>query len=163
MVYRAYPRDARHGGLLLVGEAVTPGLRRACDLYAEDGYEALGAAPGEDLAALLAGLGAPRFVAGFGAGADQAWTLACSDAGVQAAALFYPHALAQGEAACPVIAHLAKPAEAPAVLGEAPAFPYGAAAGFYLDDDPAHDPAAAHLARLRTLALFRRSAGRGEA
>ena len=163
MTYRAEPDDARHGGLVIVADgAVTAGLRRVCDAFAEDGYETVAIAADGDLEGALAAVGEPRLLIGFGAGATRAWQAADGRYRVAAMALFHPEGLAPGKAPLPAIVHLGK-ADAGAWPDEQPVFGYEASAGFYLDDEAAHDPEAARLARLRTLALFRRTVARGEA
>jgi hypothetical protein len=161
--YRAGPDDARHGGLVIVsGGPVTLGLERVCDAFGQDGYETAAVTVDDDVDAVLESLGAPRLLIGFGRGADRAWATAAKQGGVAAMALFHPEALQPQAAPCPTILHLTR-AEAARWPDEQPVFGYAAAPGFYLDDDPAHDADAARLARLRTLALFRRTVGRGEA
>lgn len=161
--YRAEPDDVRHGGLVVLADGpVTPGLERVCDAFAEDGYVTIAIPDDGDLEGALAAVGAPRFLIGFGAGADRAWEAGGRLDQVAAMALFHPAGLAPATAPLPAIVHLAK-ADAAAWPDAQPVFAYEARPGFYLDDDPSHDADAARLARLRTLALFRRTASRGEA
>ncbi len=161
--YRARPQDARHGGLVILADGpLTPGLARVCDAFAEDGYEVIGLPADGDLEGAARALAGPRLVIGFGAGAAIAWAAGERDEAIAAMALFHPVGLRPAKAPRPAIVHLPK-AQAAAWPDDQPVFAYDAAPGFYLDDDAAYDPAAAHLARLRTLALFRRTVGRGEA
>jgi hypothetical protein len=157
-VYRTPPQDVRHGGLAIVAEALTGGLQRLCDAFAEDGYETVA---GGDPEALLDALAGPRFLIGLGGEAALAWEAACRREDLTAAAMLYPRGLLAGKPLCPVILQVSKQAgETPEA--DYPVFAYAAAPGFLLDDDPAYDSDASKVAILRTLALFRRSVGRGE-
>jgi len=124
-----------------------------------------------DLAACVAALAPPVFVAGYCWGGTATWLAACRCAGVAAASSFYgrriPELIAETPR-CPIILHFGrKDRSIPAATVEAiaAAHPdltihiYDAGHGFASDRRSDHDDDAARLARLRTLQLFARTGG----
>ncbi|HEY2179713.1 MAG TPA: dienelactone hydrolase family protein [Caulobacteraceae bacterium] len=150
------------------------------------GYDAAGVARGRDLseqtpwsevaadlAACAAALAPPVFAVGYCWGGTAAWLAACRVEALAAASSYYgrriPEILAEAPA-CPLIAHFGRrdptiPPDVVEAIGEAhpdvPLWLYDAGHGF-ASDRADHDPDSARLARLRTLQLFARHAGRGE-
>jgi carboxymethylenebutenolidase len=124
-----------------------------------------------DLAACVAALAAPVFVAGYCWGGSAAWLAACRCEGVAAASSFYgrriPELLAETPK-CPIILHFGRcdptiPAATVEAIGaahpEIPIHLYDAGHGFVSDRRADYRPDAARLARLRTLQLFAMNGG----
>jgi carboxymethylenebutenolidase len=128
-----------------------------------------------DLAACVAALQPPVFVAGYCWGGTATWLAACRCEGVAAASSFYgrrlPELIAETPR-CPIILHFGRkdPSIPPATveaIAEAwpdiPIYQYDAGHGFVSDRSADYNPDAARLARLRTLQLFTlNGGGRGE-
>jgi carboxymethylenebutenolidase len=128
-----------------------------------------------DLAACVAALKAPVFVAGYGWGGTATWLAAARCEGLAAASSFYgariPELLAEAPR-CPIILHFGRrdPSIPPSTVETiADAWPdnlvyqYDAGHGFASDRRADYSPDAAALARLRTLQLFTlQGGGRGE-
>jgi carboxymethylenebutenolidase len=124
-----------------------------------------------DLAAAVAALEPPVFVAGYCWGGSATWLAACRVEGVAAASSFYGRRipeLIEEEPRCPIILHFGKsdasiPSEVVDAVGqrhpEVPIFLYDAGHGFVSDRRADYREDAARLARLRTLALFARNGG----
>ncbi len=124
-----------------------------------------------DLAAAVAALEPPVFVAGFCWGGTATWLAACRIPGVAAASSFYGRRipeLVDETPLCPIILHFGrKDASIPMEVVEAieakhpemPIFLYDAGHGFFSDRRADYSPDAARLARLRTLQLFARNGG----
>jgi carboxymethylenebutenolidase len=128
-----------------------------------------------DLAAAIASLIPPVFVAGFCWGGTAAWLAACRCDGVAAVSSYYGRRIPEliGETPrCPIILHFGRldPSIPPSVVEAiAEAYPdipihlYDAGHGFAADERGDYRPDAAQLARLRTLQIFARNGdGRGE-
>jgi carboxymethylenebutenolidase len=128
-----------------------------------------------DLQAAIDALAAPVFVTGFCWGGAAAWLAACRCDGLTAAAGYYGRRiseLADETPKVPTILHFGKtdasipPASIAAIRERHPDLPiflYDAGHGFVSDRRSDYDADSARLARLRTLAHFSRSGGRGEA
>ena len=128
-----------------------------------------------DLAACVAALRPPVFVAGYCWGGAATWLAACRCEGVAAASSFYgrriPELIAEAPR-CPIILHFGRrdptipPATVEAIADAWPDIPiyrYDAGHGFVSDRRADYNPDAAKLARLRTLQLFTlHGGGRGE-
>jgi carboxymethylenebutenolidase len=128
-----------------------------------------------DLAACVATLEPPVFVAGYCWGGAAAWLAACRCEGVAAVSSFYgrriPELIAETPR-CPIILHFGRrdqtiSAETVEAIGAAhpdlPIHLYDAGHGFVSDRSKDYDADSARLARLRTLQLFQRAGGaRGE-
>jgi carboxymethylenebutenolidase len=128
-----------------------------------------------DLAACVAALQPPVFVAGYCWGGAATWLAACRCEGVAAASSFYGRRIPEllGETPrCPIILHFGRrdptipPATVEAIADRYPDIPiyqYDAGHGFVSDRRADYSPDAAKLARLRTLQLFTMNGGgRGE-
>jgi hypothetical protein len=158
--HRTQPADVRHGGVLIVaGRQVGEGqLADLCALFAGDGYETVACRAGADADLLLAGLEGPRFAIGLGEGADAALGLPAHAVSAFPSQALPPHA-GPPRAIVHVTRALAGLFETwEAGAPETPVFVYDADEGFFEGGEG--DPA--RLARLRTLALFRRTVSRGE-
>jgi len=128
-----------------------------------------------DLQAAIDALHGPVFVTGFCWGGAAAWLAACRCDGVTAAACFYGRRISElvdETPKAPTILHFGKadasipPEKVEAIRErhpELPIFLYDAGHGFVSDRRSDYDPDSAKLARLRTLAHFSRSSGKGEA
>jgi carboxymethylenebutenolidase len=127
-----------------------------------------------DLQAAIDALAPPVFVVGYCWGGTAAWLAAARCAGVAAVSSFYGRRIPEllGEAPmAPIILHFGRtdpsipPETVETIAAAYPDLPihlYDAGHGF-VSDRADHQPDAARLARLRTLALFARSGGgRGE-
>lgn len=126
-----------------------------------------------DVQAAVDALKAPVFVMGFCFGGTVAWLTACRATGVAAAACYYGgqiHLFADETPRCPTILHFGKtdplipPAEVELITGrhpDIPAYHYDAGHAFVAPNGYHAD--SARLSRLRTLQLFARQGGRGEA
>jgi len=128
-----------------------------------------------DLAACVAALAPPVFVAGYCWGGTATWLAACRCEGVAAASSFYgrriPELLSETPR-CPIILHFGRrdPTIPPgtvaaiaAAQAEIPIHLYDAGHGFVSDRRADYDTDAARLARLRTLQLFAlNGGGRGD-
>jgi carboxymethylenebutenolidase len=128
-----------------------------------------------DLAACVAALAPPVFVAGYCWGGAATWLAACRCEGVAAASSFYgrriPELVAETPR-CPIILHFggkdpAIPPETVEAIAAAhpdiPIYKYDAGHGFVSDRRADYDPDSARLARLRTLQLFSlHGGGRGD-
>lgn len=126
-----------------------------------------------DVQAAIDALSGPVFVVGFCYGGTAAWVAAARCEGLAAASCFYGGAItahAEETPRCPTILHFGKAdpliplADVEAIKARHPDVPvwlYEAGHAFMAPSD--YDADAAHLARLRTLQLFHRTAGaRGE-
>ena len=124
-----------------------------------------------DLAAAVAALKPPVFVAGYCWGGTAAWLAACRCEGVAAASSFYgrriPELMAETPR-CPIILHFGRrdptipPQTVDAIAAAHPDIPihlYDAGHGFVSDRRADYDVDAARLARLRTLQLFAMNGG----
>jgi carboxymethylenebutenolidase len=124
-----------------------------------------------DLAAAVAALKPPVFVAGYCWGGTATWLAACRCEGVAAASSFYgrriPELMAETPR-CPIILHFGRrdptipPATVEAIAAAHPDIPihvYDAGHGFVSDRRADYDADAARLARLRTLQLFAMNGG----
>jgi carboxymethylenebutenolidase len=169
-------------------ETLAPQLYDRQERGFEAGYDAGGvergrryseAAPWDevaaDLAACVAALAPPVFVAGYCWGGAATWLAACRCEGVAAASSFYGRRipeLADETPRCPIILHFGRrdptipPATVEAIAARHPEIPihfYDAGHGFVSDRRADYDPDCARLARLRTLQLFAlHGGGRGE-
>ena len=126
-----------------------------------------------DVQAAIDALQGPVFMMGFCFGGTAAWLAARRCDGLSAVACFYGGHIIRyvnETPKCPVILHFGKsdpliPPDDVAAITEAhpdiPAFPYDAGHAFVAPNGYHAD--SARLARLRTLQLFARSGGRGEA
>ena len=154
----------------------------------EAGYDADGVALGRryseaapwdevaaDLAACIAALAPPVFVAGYCWGGTATWLAACRCDGVAAASSFYGRRipeLIEETPRCPIILHFGRrdasiPRETVAAIAarhpDIPIHLYDAGHGFVSDRRADYDADAARLARLRTLQLFAlNGGGRGD-
>lgn len=127
-----------------------------------------------DMQAAIDALAAPVFVMGFCFGGTVAWLTASRCRGVAAASCFYGGQIfmyLDETPKCPTILHFGKsdelipPADVDAITEaqpDVPAFMYDAGHAF-VAPGPAHHADSARLSRLRTLQLFARQGGRGEA
>lgn len=132
-----------------------------------------GAGVMSEVQAAIEALQPPVFVMGFCYGGTVAWLAACRCEGVAAAACFYGGQIAlfrDETPRCPTILHFGKrdplipPGDVEAIAAahpEIPAYLYDAGHGFVGPSGFHAD--SARLARLRTLQLFARHGGRGEA
>ncbi|HEY2706712.1 MAG TPA: dienelactone hydrolase family protein [Caulobacteraceae bacterium] len=165
-------------------ETIAPQLFDRQERGFEAGYDADGIALGRryseaapwdeveaDLAACIAALAPPVFVAGYCWGGASTWLAACRCEGLSAASSFYgrriPELLAETPR-CPIILHFGRhdgtiPPAVVEQIGEAhPEIPihlYDAGHGFVSDRRADYAPDAARLARLRTLQLFAMNGG----
>lgn len=126
-----------------------------------------------DLAAAIAALKPPVFVAGYCWGGAATWLAACRCDGVAAASAFYGRRISElvdETPRCPIILHFGRtdpsiPLERVDEIRERhpdiPIHLYDAGHGFVSDRRQDYDADAARLARLRTLQLFSRQAGVG--
>lgn len=124
-----------------------------------------------DLQAAIDSLQGPVFVVGYCWGGTAAWLAACLCSGVAAASCYYGRRISEMqslEPRCPTILHYGKtdasiPMEKVDELAglhpDVPIYRYDAGHGFNSDRRKDYDEDSARLARLRTLALFHRSAG----
>lgn len=127
-----------------------------------------------DVQAAVDALKGPVFVMGFCFGGTAAWVAACRCEGVAAVACYYGgHIIRYVDETPkrPTILHFGKrdeliPLADVTAISEAhpdiPAFLYEAGHSFVMPG-PGHDADSARLSQLRTLQLFARSGGRGEA
>jgi carboxymethylenebutenolidase len=169
-------------------ETLAPSLYDRQQRGFEAGYDAGGVALGRryseaapwdevaaDLAACVAALAAPVFVAGFCWGGAATWLAACRCDGVAAASSFYGRRIPElmdETPRCPIILHFGRrdatipPATVEAIAAAHPDIPihlYDAGHGFVSDRRADYDPDAARLARLRTLQVFAlNGGGRGD-
>ena len=142
----------------------------------QNGYgraTAWGATTLPDVQTAIDALGGPVFLLGFCFGGTTAWLAACRCERLAAVACYYGGAIDQyvDEAPrCPTILHFGKsdelipPDRVEAITGahpDIPAFLYDAGHGFVAPSGYHAD--SARLSRLRTLQLFARQGGRGEA
>ena len=119
-----------------------------------------------DLAACVATLKPPVFVAGYCWGGSATWLAACRCEGLSAASSFYGRRIPElldETPRCPIILHFGRrdasipPAVVEAIAARHPEIPihvYEAGHGFVSDRRADYDPDCARLARLRTLQLF---------
>ncbi len=124
-----------------------------------------------DLAAAVAALQPPVFVAGYCWGGTATWLAACRLQGVAAASSFYGRRIPElidETPRCPIILHFGRTdASIPMEVVESiqakhpdlPVFLYDAGHGFFSDRRADYSPDAARLARLRTLQLFALNGG----
>jgi carboxymethylenebutenolidase len=124
-----------------------------------------------DLAACVAALAPPVFVAGYCWGGAATWLAACRCEGVAAASSFYGRRipeLVSETPRCPIILHFGRrdptipPATVEAIAAahpEIPIYRYDAGHGFVSDRRADYDADCARLARLRTLQLFSMNGG----
>jgi carboxymethylenebutenolidase len=124
-----------------------------------------------DLAAVVAALKPPVFVAGYCWGGTATWLAACRVDGVAAASSFYGRRIPElldETPKCPIILHFGrKDASIPMELvdrireahPDVPAYIYDAGHGFFSDRRADYDADSARLARLRTLQLFSQNGG----
>ncbi|MGA0601655.1 dienelactone hydrolase family protein [Caulobacter sp. KR2-114] len=124
-----------------------------------------------DLAAAVAALKPPVFVAGYCWGGTATWLAACRVEGVAAASSFYGRRIPElldETPKCPIILHFGRrdasiPMEVVDRIREAhpdtPTYVYDAGHGFFSDRRADYDADAARLARLRTLQLFAQNGG----
>jgi carboxymethylenebutenolidase len=147
------------------------------DLYArQDGYgrqTGWGVTTLPDVQTAIDALAGPVFLLGFCFGGTAAWLAACRCQRLTAVACYYGGAIdqyADETPLCPTILHFGKTDELipPAMVEtitnahpDIPAFLYDAGHGFVAPSG--YQPDAARLSRLRTLQLFARQGGRGEA
>jgi carboxymethylenebutenolidase len=127
-----------------------------------------------DAQAAIDALTPPVFVTGYCWGGAATWLAACRCEGLSAAACFYGRRISElvdETPRCPTILHFGKtdasiPMERVEEIRERhpelPIYLYDAGHGFVSDRRRDYHEDSARLARLRTLALFARSAGRGE-
>ena len=128
-----------------------------------------------DLAACVAALEPPVFVAGYCWGGSATWLAACRCDGLAAASSFYGRRipeLVDETPRCPIILHFGRrdptiPPETVEAIAEKhpdiPIYQYDAGHGFVSDRRADYSPDAARLARLRTLQLFAmHGGGRGD-
>jgi carboxymethylenebutenolidase len=124
-----------------------------------------------DLAACVAALAPPVFVAGYCWGGAATWLAACRCEGVAAASSFYGRRIPElldETPRCPIILHFGRrdptiPPQTVEAIAEAhpdiPIHLYDAGHGFFSDRRADYAPDAARLARLRTLQLFAMNGG----
>jgi carboxymethylenebutenolidase len=124
-----------------------------------------------DLNAAIAALAPPVFVTGFCWGGTAAWLAACRCDGVSAVSSFYGRRipeLVEETPRCPIILHFGRhdptiPPEVVAAIADRhpdiPVHVYDAGHGFVSDRRADYNPAAARLARLRTLQVFAMNGG----
>ena len=127
-----------------------------------------------DLQAAVDALAGPVSVVGYCWGGTAAWLAACRCEGVSAASCYYGRRIPEllGETPrCPTILHFGKTdASIPIAVvdqirdahPDLPVYVYDAGHGFNSDRSADYDPDSAKLARLRTMQVFKRGAGRGE-
>jgi carboxymethylenebutenolidase len=127
-----------------------------------------------DVQAAVDALKGPVFIMGFCFGGTAAWLAACRCEGVAAVSCFYGGHIVRyvtETPKCPTILHFGKidemiPLADVAAITEAypdlPVFLYSAGHSFVLPG-AGHDEDSARLSKLRTLQIFSRSGGRGEA
>ena len=127
-----------------------------------------------DVQAAVDALKGPVFLMGFCFGGTAAWLAACRCGGLAAVSCFYGGHIIRYAAEtpkCPTILHFGKtdaliPLADVTVIIEAhpdiPAFLYDAGHAFVMPG-AGHDEDSARLSKLRTLQIFSRSGGRGEA
>lgn len=128
-----------------------------------------------DIQAAVDALEGPVFAAGFCWGGAAAWLAACRCEGLAAASAFYGRRISElvdETPRCPVILHFGKadasiPLEKVEEIREKhpdlPIYLYEAGHGFYSDRRADFHADSARLAKLRTLKLFSRPKGGGEA
>jgi carboxymethylenebutenolidase len=128
-----------------------------------------------DAQAAIDALKAPVFVTGYCWGGAASWLVASRCDGVAAVSSFYGRRISElldDAPRCPTILHfgkndpsipLEKVEDIRARHPDVPIYLYDAGHGFVSDRRADYDPDSAHLGRLRTLQLFARSSGRGEA
>ena len=169
-------------------EVLAPSLFERRSRGFEADYDAAGVARGRelseatpwaevaaDLQVCVDALQPPVFAVGYCWGGTAAWLAACRCSGLAAASAYYarriPELLAETPR-CPIILNFGRDDASipPSVREEiadrhpeAPLYLYEAGHGFASDRRADHRDDAARLAHLRTLALFTRSANRGEA
>ena len=163
-------------------DRIEPGFQAAYDEESiAKGVRYAGATPWDQVAGdcqaaidLLRSRG-PVFAAGYCWGGSAAWLAACRCEGLAAASSFYGRRISElkEEAPrCPIILHFGKadasiPMERVDEIREKhpdlPIYLYDAGHGFVSDRRADYHEDSARLARLRTLQLFARAAGRGEA
>lgn len=124
-----------------------------------------------DLAAVVAALKPPVFVAGYCWGGSATWLAACRVEGLAAASSFYGRRIPElldETPKCPIILHFGRkdasiPMEVVERIREAhpdvPTYVYDAGHGFFSDRRTDYDADSARLARLRTLQLFAQNGG----
>ncbi|OYX31195.1 MAG: hypothetical protein B7Y99_10805 [Caulobacterales bacterium 32-69-10] len=125
-----------------------------------------------DIQAAIDALAGPVFAMGFCYGGTAAWMAAARCEGLAAVSCFYGGGIAgnrEEQPRCPVILHFGKRDELIPLTDveaikarhmEVPVFLYEAGHAFMAPSD--YDADSARLARLRTLQLFHRSAGKAE-
>lgn len=128
-----------------------------------------------DAQAAIDALAPPVFATGYCWGGAVAWLAACRCDGVAAASCFYGRRindLLDETPRCPTILHYGKTdhsipmdkvEEVRARHPDVPVYVYDAGHGFVSDRRADYSEDAAKLSRLRTLQLFARASGRGEA
>jgi carboxymethylenebutenolidase len=128
-----------------------------------------------DAQSAIDALKAPVFVTGYCWGGAASWLVASRCEGVAAASCFYGRRISElldDTPRCPTILHfgktdhsipLEKVEDIRARHPDLPIHLYDAGHGFVSDRRADYNPDSARLARLRTLQLFARGAGRGEA
>ncbi len=161
--------DRQGGGF--ADKDVDPARQEAQFAYAE--ATGWGDTTAVDAQAAIDALKGPVFLMGFCFGGTAAWLAACRCEGLSAVACFYGGHIIQfadETPKCPVILHFGKtdpliPPDDVAAITEAhpdiPAYHYDAGHAFVAPNGYHAD--SARLSRLRTLQLFARSGGRGEA
>jgi carboxymethylenebutenolidase len=124
-----------------------------------------------DIAAAVAALAPPVFVAGYCWGGSATWLAACRVDGVAAASSFYGRRIPElwdETPRCPIILHFGRndptiPPDVVTRIGEKhpdlPIYVYDAGHGFVSDRRADYNPDCARLARLRTLQLFAQNGG----
>ena len=127
-----------------------------------------------DLQAAIDALKPPVFAMGFCWGGAATWLAVCRCTGLSAASAFYGRRISELKdetPKVPIILHFGKTdtsipaeriAEIEAIHPDLPIHMYPTGHGFVSDRRADYDADSARLARLRTLALFSRSSGRGE-
>jgi carboxymethylenebutenolidase len=165
-------------------EVIAPSLYDRLHPDFEAGYDAAGVNLGrryseetpwdqveQDLAACVAALAPPVFVAGYCWGGTATWLAACRLEGLAAASSFYGRRipeLIEETPRCPIILHFGRsdpsiPSEVIDAIDVAhpdiPIHLYDAGHGFVSDRRADYNPEAARLARLRTLQVFARNGG----
>jgi carboxymethylenebutenolidase len=126
-----------------------------------------------DVQTAIDALQGPKFLLGFCFGGTAAWLAACRCEGLSAVACYYGGNIVQYRdetPRCPTILHFGKtdelipPGDVETITQahpDIPAFLYDAGHAFVAPSG--HHPDSARLSRLRTLQLFARQMGRGEA